>query len=49
MDKYEQIGKLAQAAMLIQEVINSSKCNFDESLQYINDELTDIADQIEEL
>ncbi len=48
MDKYEQITKLAQAAALIQEVINSNSCAFDDDLQEINDEIANIADEIEE-
>jgi hypothetical protein len=47
MGKYEQIAKLAQAALLIQEVINSDKCAYDDDLQVINDSIADIADQIE--
>jgi len=48
MGKYEQITKLAQAAAIIQEVINSDKCAYDDDLQVINDQIADIADQIEE-
>lgn len=47
MDKYQQITKLAEAAALIQEVINSDKCAYDDDLQVINDQIADIADQIE--
>lgn len=47
MNKYEQIMKLAEAAALIQEVINSDACAYDDDLQVINDEIADIADQIE--
>ena len=42
MDKYEQIGKLAQAYALIQEVINVRDA---ENQDYV-DELQDVADTI---
>lgn len=47
MDKYEQIGALAAAAAIIQEVINCNDCKFDDDLQVINDQIADIADAIE--
>jgi hypothetical protein len=48
MDKYEQIGKLAQAAALIQEVINSGECPLTFELEEINETIADLADEIEE-
>lgn len=48
MDKYEQINKMAQASMLIQEVINSGDCPFTFELEEINETLADLADEIEE-
>jgi hypothetical protein len=50
MDKYEQITKLAQAAALIQEVINSREEYDDISgeLQDVANTVADIADEIEE-
>jgi hypothetical protein len=47
MDKYEQIGKLAQAAMLIQEVMNVCDQSITECLEDMPDRLADISDQIE--
>jgi hypothetical protein len=47
MDKYEQIGKLAEAHALIQEVINVCDPDFKEDLQYIADNIAGTADQIE--
>lgn len=48
MDKFEQITKLAQAAALIQEVINSDDCPYTFELEEINETLADLADEIEE-
>ena len=48
MDKYEQITKLAQAAMLIQEVMLRCDPDFADDLQDTADTLASIADQIEE-
>jgi len=48
MDKYEQIGKLAEAAALIQEVLNVCDPDFADDLQDITNSLASIADQIEE-
>lgn len=48
MEKWEQIGKLAQAAELIEEVIRTVGKDFQVPLQSICDDIADIADQIEE-
>jgi hypothetical protein len=48
MDKYEQITKLAQAAMLIMEVANACDPEFADDLQDMTVSLADISDQIEE-
>lgn len=48
MDKYQQIGKLADAAELINEVIRTVGKDFQVPLQSIADDIADIADQIEE-
>ena len=49
MDKYEQIGKLAAAAALIQEVINSNKISkYTFQLEEIDEMLANLADEIEE-
>jgi hypothetical protein len=47
MDKYEQIGKLADAYALIQEVVNKCDPEFQVALQSIADNVADMADQIE--
>ena len=47
MDKYQQIIKLAHAAQLIQEVIRANPA-FAGDLQDINDNLANIADDIEQ-
>ena len=47
MDKYEQITKLAQAAQLIQEVLQVCDPEAAECLEDMPDRLADIADQIE--
>jgi len=47
MDKYEQIAKLAQAAALIQEVINSGDCQCYFELEEITVTIADLADEIE--
>lgn len=47
MDKYEQIGKLAQAAMLIREVLQHADSEFTDALTTIHDDVADIADAIE--
>ena len=48
MNKYQQIEKLAQASMLIQEVINSGECQYNFELEEINVTLADLADEIED-
>lgn len=48
MDKYTQIGKLAEAAELINEVIRTVGKDFQVPLQSIADDIADIADQLEE-
>lgn len=48
MDKYVQIAKLAEAAALIQEVVNTVGKDFQVPLQSIVDDIADLADQIEE-
>ena len=48
MNKYQQIEKLAQASMLIQEVINSGDCPLAFDLEEVNVTLADLADEIEE-
>ena len=48
MDKWEQIGKLAQAALLIQQVMSECDPDFADDLQDIADHIANIADQIEE-
>jgi len=47
MDKYEQITKLAEAAALIQEVINSGDCPLTFELEEVNVTIADLADEIE--
>lgn len=50
MDKFEQIGKLAEAYSLITEVINARDAN-DEHAGYLQDianNIADISDEIEE-
>ena len=47
MDKFEQIGKLAQAAILIQEVIAHVHPDFRAELQTMADDIANIADDIE--
>ena len=50
MDKFEQIGKLAEAYSLITEVINARNAN-DEHAGYLQDianNIADISDEIEE-
>jgi len=48
MDKFEQIGKLAEAAELINEVIRTVGKDFAVPLQSIADDIADMADQIEQ-
>ena len=48
MDKYEQIGKLAEAAELIQEVIRTVGKDFAVPLQSVCDDIADLADQLEQ-
>lgn len=48
MDKYQQIIKLAEAAALIQEVLNVCNPDFADDLQDMVDHIANIADQIEE-
>ena len=47
MDKYEQITKLAEAAALIQEVLQVCDPDYADDLQDMTISLADIADQIE--
>ena len=47
MDKWTQIGKLAQAAMLIQQVMSECDPDIAECLEDMPDRLADISDQIE--
>lgn len=47
MDKYQQIMKLAQAAALIQEVMNVCDSESKDALEDMPDRLADIADAIE--
>ena len=47
MDKYEQITKLAQAAMLIQEVLQVCDPDYADDLQDMAGHLANIADEIE--
>lgn len=46
MDKYQQITKLAEAALMIQEVIRANP-DYAGDLQDINDNIANIADDIE--
>ena len=48
MNKFEQIGKLAQAAALIEEVIRVVGKDFAVPLQSVVDDIADLADQIEQ-
>lgn len=48
MDKFEQIAKLAQAAMLIQEVLNVVDGDYADDLQDTFNTLANISDSIEE-
>ena len=47
MDKYEQIVKLAEAAALIQNVLQECDPDYADVLQDMADHLANIADQIE--
>ena len=47
MDKYAQITYLAEAALLIQQVLQVCDPDYKEDLQYIADNIAGIADQIE--
>jgi len=47
MDRYQQIIKLAEASMLIREVVNACDPKFHDVLQDIVDNIADTADQIE--
>jgi hypothetical protein len=47
MDKYQQIMKLAEAAALIQEVMNVCDPEFHDALEDMPDRLADISDAIE--
>lgn len=47
MGKYEQIGKLAEAAMLIQQVMNECTADIADCLEDMPDRLADISDEIE--
>lgn len=48
MDKYEQIAKLAKAALLIQEVLPNVDPDVADDLQDTFNALANISDQIEE-
>jgi len=48
MDKYEQIGKLAQAAALVQEVLNVCPPEFKIAFEQTVECIADLADQLEE-
>lgn len=48
MDKYEQITKLAQAAMLIMEVANACDPGYADDLQDMTVSLAGISDEIEQ-
>jgi hypothetical protein len=48
MDKYEQIGKLVEASLLIAQVMHFCNDEFADKLQDIRDSLADIGDEIEE-
>lgn len=48
MDKYEQIVKLAEAAALIQNVMNECDPEFADDLQDMADRIANIADEIEQ-
>jgi hypothetical protein len=48
MDKYQQIIKLAEAAALIQEVLNVCNPDVADDLQDTANHIANIADQIEE-
>lgn len=47
MDKYQQIIKLAEAAALIQEVLQVVDPDFADDLQDMADQIANIADAIE--
>ena len=47
MDRFEQITKLAQAAMLIMEVANACDPDYADDLQDMTVSLANISDQIE--
>jgi hypothetical protein len=47
VDKYQQIIKLAEAASLIEEVMNVCDPDFADDLQDMADHIANIADQIE--
>jgi hypothetical protein len=47
MDKYQQITKLAEAAALIQEVLQCVDPDFADDLQDMADHIANIADAIE--
>lgn len=49
MDKFEQIAYLAEAALLIQQVMQACDPQTAECLEDMPDRLADIADQIEGL
>ena len=48
MDKFEQIAYLAEAALLIQQVLQECSPDFADDLQDMTNSLANIADQIEE-
>lgn len=48
MDKYDQIGKLVEASMLIAQVMHFCDPEFADKLQDMRNSLADIGDQIEE-
>ena len=47
MDKYEQIAKLAEAALLIQQVLAVVDPDYADDLQDMAEHLANIADEIE--
>jgi hypothetical protein len=48
MDKYEQISYLAEAALLIQQVLQECNPDFADDLQDMANSLANIADEIEQ-
>jgi hypothetical protein len=48
MDKYEQIGTLVEASLLIAQVMHFCDDKFADKLHELRNSLADISDQIEE-